>query len=161
MWRSRSCLVPKYRTSLRALACYGVLATLVLVAACSSDSSASSGTSPSMAVPTEVRCEDAAELTRHAANERDRASTYSSDQARLSTANGANFLASLGLVARLKCKVGASDGDAALQAALETARSAAAAGSFYEASRLWNDAIFHAAQAISALIEQLPADPVP
>ena len=143
------------RAAVRLWAFSWVLATLVPVAACSGQSPVSSGAAPSVAVPTEVHCADVAQLRQRAADDRSWSTTLKGDQERVTTGNRANFLSSLALIADLKCKVTVVNAEEALRPALDAARNAEAAGGFYEAAHLWNQATFNANQVAAVLTQQL------
>jgi hypothetical protein len=110
-------------------------------------------------VPTQVQCADAAQLRRQAADDRTQSAALRSDQERVIAGNRVNFLSSLALIADLKCKVQGGGSDEALRSALDAAREAAAAGGFYEAAQLWNQATFNATHAASLLAQQLASIP--
>jgi len=112
-----------------------------------------------VAVPTEVRCADAAQLRQGAADDRRRGAALKSDQQRISADNRANFFASLAVIADLKCKVTVVEADEALRPALDAARKAETARGFYEAAHLWNHATFTASEVASLLTQRLPGGP--
>jgi hypothetical protein len=108
-----------------------------------------------MAVPTEVHCGDAAQLRQRAADYRSQSTALEGDQERVTLGGRANFLSSLALIADLKCNVTGVDSDETLRSAFDAAHKALAAGRFYEAADLWNQATFNATQVASALTRQL------
>jgi hypothetical protein len=108
-------------------------------------------------VPTSVGCQDAAQFRQRANDDRRDGARLKSDQGKVSTASRANFFASLAIVAELKCKVTLAEADEAVRAALDTARKAEGARSFYDVVYLWGDADFKATEAASLLIRQLTA----
>jgi hypothetical protein len=110
-------------------------------------------------VPTEVHCADAAQLRQRAADDRSQSTALKGDQEKVTTGNRASFLLSLALIADLECRVTGVDTDEALRSALDTARKAVAAGGFYEAAHLWNQATFNATQVASVLTRQLVPAP--
>jgi hypothetical protein len=80
-----------------------LLVSLLTVAACGGQV-AGSGDVASVAVPTEVRCVDAARLKQAAADDRTKGAAVNSDQRRVSADNRANFFASLAIIAGLASK---------------------------------------------------------
>jgi hypothetical protein len=85
-------------------------------------------------------------------------SEQAGDRAKIS-GNRARFLASLAVVAELRCKVPAREVDGLLQKALELGRVAEATQSEYAAARRWTEADLVAAEAIALRVSQLPAPP--
>jgi hypothetical protein len=132
------------------------LAWLLIVAACGGQVAIGGGVA-SVAVPAEVRCVDAARLRQAAADDRTKGAAVKSDQRRVSADHRANFFASLAVIAALTCRGTAVEADEALRSALDAARKADAARSFYEAAHLWNYATFTATEVASRLAQQLPA----
>lgn len=132
------------------------LAAIVTTSACGNGSDVRADTRP---VPPTVSCADAPELRERAAADRRQSDEQTSDQQRVTLGNRANFFASLAIAADLSCRVMSPDADAALRRALDAARQAEAASSFYEKAGLWSDASFIATEAASILLRQLPAEP--
>lgn len=144
--------------AMRRRALPGTLATLVSLAACGGQLATGDGAS-SVAVPTEVRCADAAHLRQGAADDRRRGAALRSDQERVSADDRSNFFASLAVIADLKCKAVVVEADEALRPALDAARRAETARGFYETAHLWNQATFTATEVASLLTQQLPSAP--
>jgi hypothetical protein len=95
-------------------------------------------------VPKTVDCEDARDLSNRATEDRRRVDESHSDHERIVVGSRSNFLASLAVVASLRCKVTMPEVDEAVEGALSAARGAAAASGVYEKTRGFNDATFHA-----------------
>ena len=131
------------------------LAALMLITACGGGTTGGSDLARAAAVPMAVSCDDAAQLRQQAADDRRRSEESRSDQSRVSIGSRANFFASLAIVAELKCKGTLVETHEALTRALDAARKAEAARSFYEAAYLWGEAEFVATQVISMLIQGL------
>ncbi len=112
---------------------------------------------PSSAIPAAVNCGNAAQLRERAASDRTRVGQSRSDHERISVGSRANFLATLAVVADLKCKVTHAEADEALRPALEAARKAEESDSVYEKTNGFNDASFMATRAAALLTERLPA----
>lgn len=110
-------------------------------------------------VPTAVSCGDAQQLRQQADDDRRRTNRLESDQEKIDIGNRASFFASLAIIADLKCKVTLAEADEALKPALEAARKAQAASSFYERTSGWGEADFMSAQVIALLIQELPPPP--
>ena len=108
------------------------------------------------ALPTAVNCGDATQIRQRAADDRRRVEESRSDHERISIGSRANFLASLAVIADLKCKVSSPEVDEMLKPALEAARSAEANASVYEKTRGFARADFTAHQVIDLLIQQMP-----
>ena len=106
-------------------------------------------------MPTAVNCGDATRLREQAAHDRRRVEQTRSDHERISVGSRANFLASLAVIADLKCKVAVAEGDDTLKAALEAARHADANHSVYESTNGFNAANFKATQVVEALLGRL------
>ena len=111
--------------------------------------------SPSSAMPTAVHCGNGGQLRQRAANDRSRVDESRSDHERISIGSRANFLASLAVIADLKCKVSSPDVDDMLKPALEAARKAEANASIYEKTRGFAGADFTAHQVIDSLVQQI------
>ena len=111
--------------------------------------------SPSSAIPTAVHCRNGGQLRQLAANDRSRVGESRSDHERISIGSRANFLASLAVIADLKCKVSAPEIDDTLKPALEEARKAEANASIYEKTCGFAEADFTAHQVIDSLIQQI------
>lgn len=135
---------------------FATIVALTVTAACDRPGGPGPTGSP---VPTAVACADAPRLRQRAAEEQLQVAETTSDQTRIVGASRASFYVSLAIVADLKCRVASADADTALSAALAAARSAEAAGTFYETAVRWTEAGVAASQAVSALIGQLPAPP--
>lgn len=112
-----------------------------------------------LTIPTAVNCGDAQQLNERARDDRRRVLASSSDQERVSVGNRANFFASMATVADLKCRVTSTWVDEALKPALEAARKAETASSFYQRTIQWQEANFVVTQVTSTLVQQFP--PVP
>jgi hypothetical protein len=115
---------------------------------------------PASQVPAAVNCTDAPQLRQRALDDRRLSGQSSSDQDKINVGNRARFLASLAIVAELKCKVTLAAADDALQPALDAARKAQETPSFYERTVLWGEADFMATQVVAMLVQQLPAPSV-
>jgi hypothetical protein len=113
----------------------------------------------SSGIPAAVTCGNASQLRQRAANDRSRVGESRSDHERISVGSRANFLATLAVIADLKCKVTDAQADDAIKPALEAARRAEETDSVYEKTRGFNDAGFAAMRAIALLTERLPAPP--
>jgi hypothetical protein len=132
----------------------GAVALVVACAACGDGTEVGRDSPPA---PTAVNCADAAGLRQRAVDDRGRSEESKSDQERISIGNRANFLASLAIIADLKCKVTLAAADEALKPAFDAARKAETSNSMYERAFRWGQADFIAAQVIAVLIQQLPA----
>src|SRR5262245_2654260 len=110
-------------------------------------------------LPTAVNCGDVSTLKTHAADARRHIAEQTGDRARIISGNRAKFLASLAVVAELRCKAGARDVEALVTKALDVGRVAETTASEYEAARGWTDADLVAADAIALLVSQLPGPP--
>jgi hypothetical protein len=133
-----------------------VLAAVAALASCGGNDATSD---PPPSVPAAVSCGDAQQLRQRAADIRGRAETLTSDQEKINAGNRARFLASLAIVAALKCHVILAEAEEALNAALEMARTAEGTSGFYERTIRWGEADFMATQVSARLIQQLPAPP--
>lgn len=114
------------------------------------------GASPAP-LPTAVNCTDASRLKVDASGARRHIAVQTGDRAKIISGNRAKFIASLAVIAELRCKTSAREVDGLLQKALEIGRAAEANRSEYEAARGWTEADLLAAEAIALLISQLPA----
>ena len=132
-----------------------ISAALLCTVGCAPAGEATSG-SPAP-LPTAVNCVDTFTLKAHAADARRRIAEQTGDRARIISGSRAKFLASLAVVAELRCQATAGEVEALLQKALEVGRGAEATRSEYEAARGWTEADLAAADAIALLIRQLPA----
>ena len=134
-----------------------VLAILTSIAGCdgAQNVSVELRESSSSAIPTAVHCGNGGQLRQGAANDRGRVDESRSDHERISIGSRANFLASLAVIADLKCKVSAPEIDDTLKPALEAARKAEANSSVYERTRGFAAADFTAHQVIDSLIQQV------
>ena len=110
-------------------------------------------------IPTAVHCGDAQQLNERARDDRRRVLASSSDQERVYVGSRANFFASMATVAELKCRVTSASVDEALKPALEAARKAEAATSFYQRTIQWQEANFVVTQVTAALVQQFPTVP--
>ena len=106
---------------------------------------------PSSAIPTAVNCGDAAQLRERVASDRTQVAQSRSDHERISVGSRANFLATLAVIADLKCTVTSTEADDLLKPALEAARRAAENDSVYEKTRGFIDAHFAATRAVALL----------
>jgi hypothetical protein len=104
-----------------------------------------------------VHCADALQLRERAATDRRHSIEEKSDHARIQIGDRASYLASLAIVADLKCKRPLAVADDALRPAFEAARKAEAANSIYEMAFWWREANFAAMTVISQIIQDLPA----
>lgn len=111
-------------------------------------------------IPTAVNCGDAPQLRERAGADRRRVEQSRSDHERISLGSRANFLASLAVIADLKCKVTFTSADETLKRSLDLAREAESSDSIYEKTRRFHDADFTARQVIDMLIPRLVAAPV-
>lgn len=129
------------------------LAVLASVAACNGERRvvAESRSVPPLA----VNCGDAAQLRQHAADDRRRVDESRSDHERISIGSRANLLASLAVVADLKCKVSSPEVDDLLKPALEAAQEAEANASVYEKTRGFAGADFTAHRVIELLVQRI------
>ena len=134
-----------------------ISAALFVAAGCAPAGEAT-GTSPAP-LPTTVNCADASTLKAHAADARRHIAEQTGDRAKIIRGNRAKFLASLAVVAELRCKAGAGEVEALLEKALEVGRVAETIRSEYGAAREWTEADLVAAEAIALLVSQLPALP--
>ena len=137
-----------------------VLAVLTSIAGCDGTHTTSleiAAESASSAIPTGVTCGNAPELRQRAANDRSRVGASRSDHERISVGSRANFLATLAVIADLKCKVALAAADEALNPALQAAREAQSNASVYEQTRGFHEADFLARRAVDLLIERLGA----
>ena len=134
-----------------------VLPILTSIAGCDGAQQLSGGISESSssAIPTSVQCGNGGQLRQGAANDRRRVDESRSDHERISIGSRANFLASLAVIADLKCKVSSPDVDDMLKPALEAARKADANTSVYERTRGFAGADFTAHQVIDSLVRQV------
>ena len=107
------------------------------------------------AIPTAVSCGQSGQLRERAANDRSRVGESRSDHERISLGSRANFLATLAVVADLKCTVTGTDAEEPLKAALEAAHKAESTNSVYEKTRGFNEANFAAIRALKLLTERL------
>jgi hypothetical protein len=136
-----------------------ISAALFAAAACAPAGEAT-GTS-SAPLPTTVNCGDASTLKAQAADARRDIAEQKGDRAKIIKGNRAKFLASLAVVAELRCKASAGEVAALLEKALEVGRVAETTRSEYEAAREWTEADLVATEAITLLASQLPALPSP
>jgi len=132
------------------------LAALVALSACERSDR---GDASASQVPTAVTCTDARQMRQQAIDDRHQIERLQSDQAKTIAANRASFFASLASIADLKCRVTLAEADRALIPALEAARRAEDAGSFYETAQKWAEAAFISIQVGALLIQQLPSPP--
>jgi hypothetical protein len=110
--------------------------------------------SPSSAL-TAVNYGDAPQLRQRAAEDRRRVDQSRSDHERISAGSRANFLATLAVIADLKCRVPHAEAEEVLKLALAAARKAGATDSVYEKTRGFNEATFAATRAVELLTERL------
>jgi len=130
-------------------------AALLTVTGCGGDSSVATESASAGVIPAAVSCGDAPALRQRAADDRRRIAESRSDQERISVGSRANLLASLAVIADLKCKVTLAEADEALKPALEAARKAAATKSVYEKTRGFNEASFAATGVVEALLARI------
>jgi hypothetical protein len=141
---------------MRVAAVSSALAGLVVIAAC--DGPNTGVDASRSAAPTAVNCADASGLRQQALDARRQREETSSDQTRIVAGNRASFFASLATIADLKCRGTLPEADEALKPALEAARKAEAADSFYERAAQWTEASYIAAQVVGMLTKRLAAD---
>ena len=134
------------------------LAVLLLIGSCDAQGEASDHTRRSTALPANAACADVPQLRQHAADDRLRMAEGSSQQTRIVVGARANFLASLAIVAQLRCIVMHAEENDALQGALEVARRAERASSFYEQASRWNEANYALTRVIDDLVQRLPRE---
>lgn len=129
----------------------------IALASCTTEGS-SAAERPSLGgVPSAVECTDAPVLRQRAEDNRGGLQELASDQAKIDAANSARFLASLAIIADLKCRTPLTEADQTLMSALELARNAANMSSFYQRAVAWNEANDRTLQVISMLVDRLPA----
>lgn len=131
------------------------VAVLFGITACDGGNEARTANPPLAPTPTAVSCGDAPKLRQRAADERRRSDEVKSNQEKVTLGTRAGYLASLAIVADLKCRVTSSEADETLKPAFEAARKAEAAGSFYERAVRWGEADYIATQVAATLIQQL------
>jgi hypothetical protein len=131
-------------------------AVLLLLAACSPGGGSPGPAMAALPASVEATCEDAPPLRQQSADAARQAAESRGDQSRIVHHARANFLASLAVLAELRCSVTAAEADGALDDALRAASSAAETPSFYEQAHRWSDANAHATRAIDLLVRQLP-----
>jgi hypothetical protein len=131
------------------------VAVLFAITACDGGNEASTAKTPLAPTPTAVSCGDAPQLRQRAADERRRSDEVKSDQEKITLGTRASYLASLAIVADLKCRVTSSEADEAVKPAFEAARKAEAASSFYERAVRWGEADYIATEVVAILIQQL------
>jgi hypothetical protein len=133
-----------------------VAATLATVIGCGGDynlASDSRGTAP---LPASVKCQDAAQLRDRATRDRRSSSERSSDQEKIDLASRARFVATLAIIADLRCKVPLAETDEILRRALDAAREAEDTGGFYARTLKWQEASLIADEAVDLMISQIP-----
>jgi hypothetical protein len=135
---------------------------LMALWACNSQGHAAGDDAPAaLQLPATIACADAPELRQSAAEDRRLAEASRSDQERIVAGSRATFLVSLAIIAELGCAGPLAGADQPLGAALEAARQADEASSFYVAAGRWTEAGFLATQAIAILIGERTAPPEP
>jgi hypothetical protein len=134
----------------------GIVLGVVTIAACGV---AEKGRSDQPPPPSAVSCQDAAQLRQRAADDRRLSVGSSSDQDKVVAGSRATFYAALATVAALKCEVTMPAADEALQPAFDAARTAHAAGTFYEEAVQWGDAAFVTTQVVPMLVQQRAGQP--
>jgi hypothetical protein len=139
---------------MRLLTVFGVLSSLVAIAACDVTYGRAGAAARPPAVPTAVRCLDAPWLQQQAVDERRRRDETRSDQEKIVAGGRATFYASLATIARLSCKTTLAAVEETLKPAFAAARSAQDTQSFYERAVHWADANFLLAQTIDKLMKQ-------
>lgn len=107
---------------------------------------------PTATAPTAVACADAAQLEQRARDERGKNFSATSDQEKVLAGSRATFYGSLAVAAGLKCKGTSAEADAALAQALDAARKAEEASTFYESAVQWTKAGVAANEAVSLLV---------
>jgi hypothetical protein len=137
-----------------------VVVTVLGLAAAAACHGSAKGAGDYAPAPTAVHCTDAPQLRQRAVDARRRSVETSSDQARVVAGNRATFYASLAIIADLKCRAALAEADEALKPALDAARKAEAAGSFYEEAVHWGEAGFIVLEVVPILMKELP-DPAP
>jgi hypothetical protein len=132
-----------------------VQAALVAVVGCGSGEKATSARADP--VPTAVSCTDAPQLKQRALDDRRLSGEQKGDRAKIIIGSRAKFLASLAIVADLKCRINVAEADALLGKALDAVRAAETPSSEYEAAIRWVEADLIVADAVALLISRLPA----
>jgi flavin-binding protein dodecin len=132
------------------------LAVLLLVGSCDAQSEASDRARLGTSLPADAACADVAQLRQHATDDRLRMAEVSSQQTRIVVGARANFLASLAVAAQLRCVGTPAAENDALQDALEVARRAEGASSFYEQASRWDEANYALTRVIDDLVQRLP-----
>jgi hypothetical protein len=133
-----------------------VIATLATVVGCGGDYNLAGSSEGAAPLPATVNCEDAAQLREQAARDRHSSSERRSDQDKIDLASRARFVATLATIADLRCKVPLAEADESLRRALDAARAAEGAGSFYARTLKWQEAGFIADEAVGLMIKRLP-----
>lgn len=134
---------------------YVPVAVLAAVSACDGGGEAPSHSPAVPQPPIAVGCADAPEFMRTAADERRASGESRSDQERIVLGNRADFFASLGIIAELRCSVQSDRADGPLMMALEAAQQAESESGFYASAFGWTDANFLASQVIALLIREM------
>jgi hypothetical protein len=133
-----------------------IVAAVAMLTGCGADGEGMDGATAAISVPNASSCGDASQWRQRAVETRSEALELSSEQARITYGNRANFFASMAVAADLQCIVSLNDGDLAIEAALDAARTAESARSFYERTIHWGEAQFAANGAIELLVQRIP-----
>lgn len=132
------------------------LAVFLLIGSCDAPGEASDRARSGTSLPASVACADVPQLRQHATDDRLRMAEVSSQQTRIVVGARANFLASLAIAANLQCIGAPPDENHALQDALDVARQAEGASSFYEQASRWDEANYALTRVIDDLVQRLP-----
>jgi hypothetical protein len=128
---------------------------VLILAACSSGAQSDDTGGMASVAPETAACADAPQLRQRADEERRRITETSSDQARVVLAGRANFLASLAVIADLRCAAtDNNEATAALQTALQAARTADGTSGFYAQASQWAEANYAATRTIEILVQR-------
>jgi hypothetical protein len=132
------------------------IAVVAVLTGCGADGEAMDEASAATSVPNAAGCDDASEWRQRSAEARSEGLESSSDQARITRVKRANFFASIAVAADLRCIVSVDEGGQAVGVALDAARAAEGARSFYEQTIRWGEAQHAANGAIELLVRGIP-----
>jgi hypothetical protein len=143
----------------RILICIGAVAML---SGCNAGGEAQSGEAQggdpaAITAPSAAGCREAPQWRQLAVEAGGAALETASDQARITRLNRANFYSAMAISAELHCLTADSEAEPAADAALDAARRAANARSFYEQTIQWGEAQRAANQVIEGLVQQMAA----
>jgi hypothetical protein len=116
---------------------------------------AQSGDPAAITAPAAAGCRDAPQWKQLAVEAGGAAHETASDQARITRLNRVNFFSAMAISAELHCLAADSEAAPAVDAALDAARRAASARSFYEQTIHWGEAQRAANQVIDGLVQQM------